>query len=108
VELLETGRLSKVWTLARHLKVEPLLDKIFLGSRGVDQGVFLVVNLDEILDDSNRLSESNTSVRVFSGCNSAVDIYLFKRLLLQVSHICKIVSQYPGWEKFSLHVPISF
>lgn len=91
VELGEPSSLTEVWSLAGHLKMEQLLDIVFIRGRGVVKGVVFVVGLLEIFDDCARFPESDAGVRVFDGGDSAVDTDLFKSWLLHVAHVCGTV-----------------
>ncbi len=60
--------------MSRHLEHEPLIELVLLWNSGVGEAFFLVVRLNQILDDCTGLPEFDTGVGVFNGWESAVGI----------------------------------
>lgn len=65
----------------------PLLLVVLLWRLGVAEGVALVVGVDEVVDDGAGLPESDSSVGIFNGWHSAVDVDIDEWLLLQDRHV---------------------
>lgn len=74
-------------TLTTHLKVRVLPKVVLLRSLAVCQFAFLVVLIDQILDDRSGLPESDAGIWVCDGWDAAVGIDVCVRLLFNQ---CKV------------------
>lgn len=71
VELAEPGGLAKVRALAGHLKVQKLLEVVFLGKGRDVELVVLVVRVDQVLEDGARLPQCDARVGILNrGCSA--------------------------------------
>ena len=71
--------------------MKPLLDEVFLWRGSIVQGVILVVSFLEIFDDSAGFPQSDASVGVFNGRNSAVYVDFLKWWLMEFSHVYEML-----------------
>lgn len=86
VEVAEPSSLTKVRSLARHLKVQVLLGVVLLGERGVADLVVLVVCVHQVLKDGTGLPQGDAGVWVFNGRGATVRVDLSIGLALDIGY----------------------
>lgn len=79
--------LSVVGTLTRHLEVQPLLQVELLGRCGDTELVFLIIRIDDVLDDGARFPQCDASIWVLDGWQSAIWVEGGVRFLLDGAEV---------------------
>jgi hypothetical protein len=84
MQVAEPVCLAVIWTLARHLEHEILIQMVAANEVCICEFIVRVVLLDQVLDYGARFPENEIGVRIFDGWVAAIGINVDEGLLLDV------------------------